>query len=291
MTGIIKKKIKKVVVVDNDDFEFQKYRDIKDFDEVEFELIKESGEALSKIEETQPDLIIINLTIAGIDGLTLSHMLKNNSETKKIPIIISVERELADDVKIYFAKVVDDISIKSNQNIADVIKSVRDWLEIQELAKHFETKEIINIPKPETRKSVAQKSESVDKQNYDLDVLIVDDDSSTLFTLSEIVQSANCNPILAHSGKECLELLETKTPDLILLDIIMPEMDGFKTIKQIKRNNKWSDIPVFAVTAKAMKEDNEIILKHGFSDYIPKPVNPAFVVHKIKSLITQLKTT
>ena len=124
-----------------------------------------------------------------------------------------------------------------------------------------------------------------------LKVLIVDDDSSTLFTLSEIVQSANCNPILAHSGKECLELLETKTPDLILLDIIMPEMDGFKTIKQIKRNNKWSDIPVIAVTAKAMKEDNDIILKHGFSDYIPKPVNPAFVAHKIKSLITQLKTT
>ena len=291
LTSIIKKKIKKVVVVDNDVFEFPKYRDIKDFDEVEFEFIKESGEALSRIEEIQPDVIIIDLTIAGIDGLTLSHMLKNNSETKKIPIIISVERELAEDVKIYFAKVVDDISIKSNQNIADVIKSVRDWLEIQELAKHFETKEIINIPKPEIRKSVAQKSESVDKQNYDLDVLIVDDDSSTLFTLSEIVQSANCNPILAHSGKECLELLETKTPDLILLDIIMPEMDGFKTIKQIKRNNKWSDIPVFAVTAKAMKEDNEIILKHGFSDYIPKPVNPAFVVHKIKSLITQLKTT
>ena len=291
LTNIIKKKIKKVVIVDNDDFEFQKYREIKDFDEVEFEFIKKSGEALSKIEETQPDLIIIDLTIAGIDGLTLSHILKNNSETKKIPIIISFEKELADDVKIYFAKVVDDISIKSNQTIADVIKSIRDWLEIQELAKHYETKEIINIPKPEVRKSVAQKSENVDIQNYDLDVLIVDDDSSTLFTLSEIVQSANCNPIVAHSGKECLELLETKTPDLILLDIIMPEMDGFKTIKQIKRNNKWSDIPVFAVTAKAMKEDNEIILKHGFSDYIPKPINPAFVVHKIKSLITQLKTT
>ena len=119
----------------------------------------------------------------------------------------------------------------------------------------------------------------------------MDDDSSTLFTLAEIVQSANCNPILAHNGKECLEILETKIPDLILLDIIMPEMDGFKTIKHIKRNDKWSDIPVFAVTAKAMKEDNEIILKHGFSDYIPKPVNPAFVSYKIQSLITQLKTT
>jgi CheY-like chemotaxis protein len=68
-------------------------------------------------------------------------------------------------------------------------------------------------------------------------------------------------------------------------------MDGFKTINQIKRNKKWSDIPVFAVTAKAMKKDNEIILKHGFTDFIPKPVNAAFVSQKIQALISQLKTT
>jgi two-component system chemotaxis sensor kinase CheA len=111
-----------------------------------------------------------------------------------------------------------------------------------------------------------------------------------LFTLAEIVRAANCNPILANNGKECLEILENKIPDLILLDIIMPEMDGFKTIKQIKKNDKWADIPVFAVTAKAMKEDNEIIMRHGFSDYIPKPVNPALVSYKIQNIITQLKT-
>jgi len=128
-------------------------------------------------------------------------------------------------------------------------------------------------------------------ENSELDIMIVDDDPNTLFTLAEIVQSANCNPIVAHNGKECLELLEIKTPDLIFLDIIMPEMDGFKTINQIRKNEKWSDIPVFAVTAKAMKEDNEIILKYGFTDYIPKPVNPAFVQYKIQSVITQLKTT
>lgn len=125
----------------------------------------------------------------------------------------------------------------------------------------------------------------------DLDILIVDDDPNTLFTLAEIVRSINCNPILANSGKECLEILETKIPDIILLDIIMPEMDGFKTIKQIKRNSKWVDIPVFAVTAKAMKNDNEIILRHGFTDYIPKPVNPAFVSYKIQNIFSRLKTT
>jgi len=277
--------------VDNDTFEFQKYRDVKDFDELEIEFVKESGEALAKIEEAQPDLVIINVAIKGIDGLTLSHMLKINSETKKIPIIISVERELADEVKKYLTKVVNDITLKSNQNITDVIKSVRDWLDVQEIEKQSMAEVDKEPLKPEIRKSIVKKSEIMDSQSDGLNVLIVDDDANTLFTLAEIVRSANCNPILANNGKECLEILETKIPDVILLDIIMPEMDGFKTIKQIKRNSKWSDIPVFAVTAKAMKDDNEIILKHGFSDYIPKPFNPAFITYKIKSLITQLKTT
>jgi CheY-like chemotaxis protein len=71
---------------------------------------------------------------------------------------------------------------------------------------------------------------------------------------------------------------------------MMPEMDGFQTIKQIKLNKKWSDIPIFAVTAKAMKDDKEIVLKQGFSDYIPKPVNATIVSFKIQKLISQLKT-
>lgn len=291
LTNLVKKKIQKVVVVDNDDLEFQMYRDIRGFDEIEFELVKQSGEALAKIEETQPDLIIIDLTITGIDGLSLSHMLKLNSDTKKIPIIISVKRELTDDVKKSLIKTIYDSTLKSNQHIADAIKFLGNWLDIQELVQYSEIKVYKSNLKPEIRKNISQEPESVDDQNYDLDVLIVDDDPSTLFTLAEIVRAANCNARLANNGKECLEILETKIPDLILLDIIMPEMDGFKTIKHIKRNSKWSDIPVFAVTAKAMKDDNEIILKHGFSDYIPKPVNPAFVSYKIQSLITQLKTT
>jgi len=128
-----------------------------------------------------------------------------------------------------------------------------------------------------------------DENNLSAEVLIVDDDPDTLFTLNEIVKSCSCKTILAKSGTECLKQLEQKTPDLILLDILMPEMDGFQTIRQIKKNSRWAEIPIYAVTAKAMKEDNEIILRHGFSDYIPKPVNPSVVSYKIQKLITRLK--
>ena len=122
-------------------------------------------------------------------------------------------------------------------------------------------------------------------------VMIVDDDPETLFTLDEIVQSCGCSTYLAKNGIECLKLLEETTPDLILLDIMMPEMDGFQTIIKIRENKKWQELTVFAVTAKAMSDDKEIIIKQGFNDIIPKPVNATSLSFKIKQLISQPKAS
>ena len=158
----------------------------------------------------------------------------------------------------------------------------------------FESREseTVSVMAEEVSEPIESQSEKTFvMENSEVEVLIVDDDPDTLFTLDDLVRASNCKTILAKSGKECLEILERQIPDLILLDIIMPEMDGFQVIKQIKKNSKWADIPIYAVTAKAMKEDNEIVLKHGFSDYIPKPVNPAFVANKIQKLVAQLNTT
>ncbi|MBT8386451.1 MAG: response regulator, partial [Ignavibacteria bacterium] len=81
------------------------------------------------------------------------------------------------------------------------------------------------------------------------------------------------------------------TPDLVLLDIMMPKMDGFQTIKLIRENEKWQDLLVYAVTAKAMSADREIILKQGFNDFVPKPVNAQSLSFKIKRFISQPKAS
>jgi two-component system chemotaxis sensor kinase CheA len=184
--------------------------------------------------------------------------------------------------------IVENIAVKSKEHPLDVLKIVRERIEMQ--GTHFASL-ISDDKKPEDLQFEKRMSviEDSPEQNFVAEVLIVDDDSDTLYTLDEIVQSCGCNTILAKGGKECLAALEQSTPDLILLDIMMPELDGFQTIKQIKLNKKWTDIPVFAVTAKAMKDDKDIILKYGFSDYIPKPVNPTIVSFKIHKLISQLK--
>lgn len=119
-----------------------------------------------------------------------------------------------------------------------------------------------------------------DKSNDNL-ILVVDDDSDSLFTLTEILNTYGFRNTVARSGIECLKILENVTPDLILLDIMMPEMDGFQTIKKIKSNNRLNSIKIFAVTAKAMENARDVIANSGFDDCVFKPVNPVELIHKI----------
>jgi signal transduction histidine kinase/CheY-like chemotaxis protein len=290
LENLAHKKIQKIVIVDDDELEFQKYKKELASDKTKIEFIKDSEYAFNKISEIQPDLIIIDLMMPKVDGITLSHKLKSSTKTKHIPIIISTAKDISEDEKKSLANIVEDITIKSQGHPLDVLRVVKDRIEMQEKANVVYLPENGKDQKEETVEIKFSEKETREAQSLGIEVLIVDDDPDTLFTLDEIVQSSKCKTVLAKNGKECLEVLERKVPDLILLDIIMPEMDGFQTIKQIRKNSKWAEIPVFAVTAQAMKEDNEIILKHGFSDYIPKPVNPSIVSEKIQKLITQLKT-
>ena len=290
LENLASKKIQKIVIVDDDETEFQKYKEELASDKIKIEFIKESEYAFNKISEIQPDLIIVDLIMSKIDGITLSHKLKSSTNTRHIPIIISTAKDITEDEKKSLSNIVEDITVKAKGHPQDVLKVVKDRIEMQERASFVEIPGNMNGQKTEAAEIKFSENETRIAKSLGIDVLIVDDDPDTLFTLDEIVQSCKCNTILARNGKECLEILERKVPDLILLDIIMPEMDGFQTIKKIRENNNLTALPVFAVTAQAMREDNEIILKHGFSDYIPKPVNPSIVSDKIQKLISQLKT-
>jgi len=167
------------------------------------------------------------------------------------------------------------------------LKVVRDRIKQHE--KNLQTSLQENEGKKQPESDIPTDREEVnDQEEFSGKVLIVDDDKDTLFTIDEIVKTCNCDTILAKNGVECLEVLKHTVPDLILLDIMMPEMDGFQTIKNIRANSKWKEIPVFAVTAKAMRDDKDIILRHGFNDYIPKPVKPSVITFKIQQLLSKI---
>lgn len=283
LENLANKKIQKIVIVDDDETEFEKFKQEFKDEKVRIEYIQDSEFAFNKIAEVQPDLIILDLLMPKIDGITLSYKLKSNPSTKHIPIIISTVKDLSEDEVKSLNSIVEEITVKSQGHPLDVLKVVRERIKLQE--------DEISFPKAE-RKIEYQK---LDYELFDLEddkekeyigeVLIVDDDPDTLFTLNEIVKSSNCKTYLARNGIECLKMLNKIKPHLVLLDIMMPEMDGFQTLKNIRANDKTSDLIVYAVTARAMSGDQEVILKHGFNDYIPKPVNAMSLTAKIEQLL------
>lgn len=293
LENLAKKRIEKIVIVDDDEMEFEKFKKAFKNDSVRIEYIKDSELAFSTILEVQPDLIILDLLMPNIDGISLSHKLKSNKDTKHIPIIISTAKDLSDDEKNVLNNIVEDITVKSKGHPLDVLKVVRDRIKMHEdysvniPDNHIPVveEEYEDVPEEDWKDDI---EETNDETEYRGKVLIVDDDPDTLFTINEIVSSCNCKTITAASGKECLDILNLETPDLILLDIMMPDMDGFQTLTKIKENMLWINIPVFAVTAKAMMGDREIIIKHGFTDYIPKPVDAVNMAFKIEKLLTKI---
>ena len=292
LENLAKKRIERIVIIDDDEMEFEKFSRAFKNDNVRIEYVNDSLLAYNKILEIQPDLIILDLLMPNMDGITLSHKLKSSKETRHIPIIISTAKDLSEDERSLLNDTVEEITVKSKGHPLDVLKIVRDRIKMHEdyseMSDWASERKVIDEEPEESDDDEKSDIQEEETKEYKATVLIVDDDEDTLFTVNEIVQSCDCKTLLAYSGQDALTVLGKETPDLILLDIMMPGMDGFQTLKKIKQMPALVSIPVFAVTAKAMVGDREVILKHGFDDYIPKPVNAVTMAFKIEKLFTKI---
>lgn len=116
-------------------------------------------------------------------------------------------------------------------------------------------------------------------------VLIVDDDPDNVGVLELVLGFHNAATRIAGSGRECLDMLREETPTLLLVDIQMPGMTGYELLEQIRSNAAWSDLPVVAVTAHAMRGDADRIMRAGFDGYISKPVDVASLIDDLNSIL------
>lgn len=168
-----------------------------------------------------------------------------------------------------------EFSLKQKNLPQDVLRFIKKRLNIK-----FTEKITNNLIQSDGSEQI----ENIKKEN--LQVLIVDDDADALFMVGEIIKEMGIKTKFASNGLECLTILEHFIPDLILLDIRMPVMDGFETIKNLRSNIKTQYIPVVALTAHAMLEEKDIIIKNGFNDLITKPINTDMIKNKVSELIS-----
>jgi CheY-like chemotaxis protein len=127
---------------------------------------------------------------------------------------------------------------------------------------------------PETKQRMLERLHSSNEALRSRRVLVVDDDARNIFALTTLLENHEMDVVSATNGRQAIDLIE-KTEDLsaVLMDIMMPDMDGYETMRQIRKSPKFRALPILALTAKAMKGDREKCLEAGASDYIAKPVN------------------
>ncbi|MCB9207731.1 MAG: response regulator [Ignavibacteriales bacterium] len=228
-------------------------------------------------KRNEPDLIIINLFDKNIESFKILTELNDDLYTKGIPILAFLEKFEDHEEQKYFDNSLIENTLLSQYHPLDVLKIIKDRIELIDNTA-FEIDKNITIGE-HVKQSNIHKNTSVENK---IKVLVVDDNYDARFTIGEIVEALGYQPSFATNGVECLEYLNEEIPDLVLLDIMMPQMDGFQTIKKIRE--KYKDLNVYALTAYAMLSDRDIIEKNGFNGLITKPINTAQLERKLNQI-------
>ncbi|MBC7862397.1 MAG: response regulator, partial [Bacteroidia bacterium] len=219
-------------------------------------------EALEMYEKNQVDCIILDIGLPDMSGFDLIHELEKTKEHHLPPIIVYTGKELTREENNELRKYAETIIIKG-------VKSQERLLNETALFLH---RTISNLPKSKQLiiSSLYNKEELFNSKK----ILLVDDDMRNVFALSKILSDRGMEIIKAENGKYALEMLEEHADiELVLMDIMMPEMDGYEAMKRIRTQLKYRNLPVIALTAKAMKDDKQKCINAGANDYITKPID------------------
>ena len=218
--------------------------------------------ALELYQQNHIDCIILDLGLPDMSGFELIHKLEDMKDRNIPPIIVYTGKELTKEENDELQKYAESIIIKG-------VKSEERLLDETALFLH---RTISNLPK--SKQLIINNLHSKESLFHGKKILLVDDDSRNVFALSQVLKERGMEIIKAENGKIALEMLGEHTDiDLVLMDIMMPEMDGYEAMRQIRSKIKFRNLPVIALTAKAMKDDKQKCIDAGANDYITKPID------------------
>ena len=205
---------------------------------------------------------MLDLRLPDMSGFDLLEALRDSPDLADIPVIVFTGRELSPEEDAQLHTMARSVVVKG-------VESPERLLDETALFLHRVVEEL-----PEEKQRMIERLHSSDEDLVGKAVLLVDDDARNIFALSSVLERRGMKVLTATTGNEAVELVES-TPDLaiVLMDIMMPEMDGYQTMQVIRANPALRRLPIIALTAKAMKGDREKCLDAGASDYLAKPVN------------------
>jgi CheY-like chemotaxis protein len=218
-------------------------------------------EGIELIANNQYDCIIVDYMLPDINGLDFVKEINNIKRFQMTPVLIYSAKDFSPKEKTQLKQYANRILLK-------YFNSMELLLEEAILHMHIDHKDML----PE-KQMIIENLRSKEDVLTNKTILVVDDDVRNLFALTTAFERYNINTITAESGQEAINILmENPSVDMVLMDIMMPEMDGYETTQKIRREHKNNNLPIIAVTAKAMKGDREKCIEAGASDYITKPV-------------------
>jgi CheY-like chemotaxis protein len=261
------KKIKDLLVVEDNEVQREAMIEFISDDSINTFGVGTIDEAIDEIKTDKYDAIIVDLTLDGKSGLQVCEYIKKNDLT--LPIIVYTGKELTQEEESKIKQYTDSIVIKTANSQNRLLEEVDMFLH-------------------RVKKSTPEvKTVATDDINFEnKKIMVVDDDMRNTFVLVEILESRGAQVITATNGQEALDVLSSNSDtNIILMDVMMPVMDGYEAIERIREDEKLKDIPIIAVTAKAMNKDKERCFEVGANDYLTKPLNLDTFVGVVKAWI------
>ena len=266
------KKIKNLLVVNDNERDLNRILQAVQSSDIQVISANTAKEAAAHMMERSFDCIILDLVLPDADGLDIISDLENTITGQETAIIIHSAGEVNKTQIAKLNRFIHRIITKSAASLDELVDQTA-------LFMHRCHKDLPDVMRERIESFYLREDILSGKK-----VLIVDDDVRNLFALTTVLERFGLDVIVAESGQEAIDVLtKEKAIEIVLMDIVMPEMDGYETMKNIRKNDKHKDLTIIAVTAKAMKGDRQRCIESGASDYITKPVN----VEQLSSLMRE----
>ena len=232
-------------------------------------------EALALLEDERFDCVVLDLGLPGLTGWQVIDHLKSSKALQATPLLVYTAKDLTRKEEVRLGRSAKSIVIKevrSPERLREEVGAILDRIDGEKSAGG---------------KSATADGEKIDESLADIKVLVVDDDIRNIFALTALLERQHMEVFSVDSGQDAIETLE-KNPDIdiALVDVMMPEMDGYQTMARMRALATFKDRPIIALTAKAMKGDREKCIEAGASDYIAKPINNSHLLSMLRSWLS-----